>query len=104
MPLVLPIGGSQTVTCSHRSRPAITLQWVRDVTIIREGTRDPLSECSCRVPSIDSNPLAMEKKLIFTNFAASSAEQYSCRAPDVIGTGRFNICLFDVFVAGKQLV
>ena len=104
VPLVLPIGGNQTLTCSHRSRPAITLQWVRDVFIVREGTPDPLSDCSCQVPSIGSNPLATEKELIFMNFAASSAAEYSCRAPDVIGTGMFNICRFDVLVAGKQLV
>ena len=101
MPLVLPIGGNQILTCSHRSRPVL---WVRDVSIIREGTPDPLSDCSCQVPSIDSNPLAMEKELIFMNFAASSSAEYSCRAPDVIGTGTFNICRFDVLVAGKQLV
>ena len=104
MPLVLPIGGSQTLTCRHRSptRPAIILQWVHDVTIIRERTPEPLDECSCQVPEPD--PAAAEKELIFINFAASSAGEYRCRAPDVIGSGLFNICRFDVLVAGKLFV
>ena len=103
MPLVIPKGGSATLTCSHTSRPPFALNWYHDVTVLRQGNADTTDECGCQVPAIDPfDESVTDLELTFTNFAQMFAGEYSCRAPDnMIGAGTFNICRFDVLVAGK---
>lgn len=105
MPLVIPEGGGATLTCSHRSRPPFTVKWYRDRTVIRSDISDTMEECSCQVPGIDPTDVTVtERELIFTNFTQMFAGEYSCRAPGNLTAGTFNICRFDVVVAGEQLV
>ena len=55
--------------------------------------------CSCEV----NRPNDMENvELIFTDFGPGSGGEYSCRVPDPFApSGFFNVCTFDVLVAGK---
>ena len=103
MPLILVEGTSRTLSCSHRTIPAFAVDWYRDTTALREDIAGGNVDCSCNVPSVDPQDQSITvKELIFTDFAASSAGEYSCRVP--LGLGVFNICRFAVEVAGKQLV
>ena len=105
MPLVIPEGGGATLTCSHRSRPPFTVNWYRNRTVIRPDNSETMDECSCQVPGVDPTDITVtERELIFMNFARIFTGDYSCRAPNNFTAGSFNICRFDVVVAGEQLV
>ena len=103
MPLILLQGADRTISCSHRTIPAFAVNWYRDTTALREDIAGGNADCSCNVPSVDPQDQSITvKELIFTDFAASSAGGYDCRVPMVLEM--FNICRFDVMVAGKKLV
>ena len=91
-----------TLTCRHRLREAFILSWYRDVTVIRPDPADTMDECSCQVPAVSPSDLTVtERELIFTDFDPMFVGEYSCRAPDNIAASTFNICRFDVLVAGE---
>ena len=96
MPLIIPEGGSQSLTCSHKVQPIHLVDWYHTADILRP-TVDNTARCSCQaVSALDYEGLN------FTNFAQSSTNRYSCRA--LIGAGQpSNSCQFDVLVAGEHI-
>ena len=81
---------------------AIGADWYRDTTIIQSDIDGGLVDCSCLRPAAPITQAYVE--LEFTNFdGAASADEYSCRVATRI-SGVFNICRFDVKVAGKYII
>ena len=109
MPLIMPEGGSRTLTCRHVSpirRPAFTLNWFRDATVIRPSDEaDTRGDCSCDVEPIDPTDTTItERVLNFIDFAGTSAGEYSCRGPDNDTFTDEASCRFQVLLAGELLV
>ena len=110
MPLYIPEGGSAILTCRHISperRPAYTINWFRDNTVIRPSDEaDTSGECSCEVQPIDpiDTPIDERRELNFIDFAGMFAGEYSCRGPD---NDTFPIeasCRFQVLLAGELFI
>lgn len=96
MPLIIPLGGSRTITCEHDNAGAQYTKWYRGASLITEGIPGA-NGCSCEVPQFE-NSTTDAAKLIFSNFSESSMGEYSCRVQQ---GAFFNICRFDVIIAGE---
>ena len=99
MPLIIREGGEQLLTCRHSIIGPHVTDWYREASAIRDNVPEGRDGCSCEVNRpADSDPV----ELMFTDFGPGSGGEYSCRVPDPFGSaGVFNVCTFDVLVAGK---
>ena len=109
MPLIIPEGGSTTLTCRHVSpdrRPAFSINWFRETTVIRPSDEaDTSGECSCEVQPIDPLDTSInERELNFINFDGMFTGEYSCRGPDNDTVTVVASCRFQVLLAGELLV
>ena len=100
MPLIIPEGGDQVLTCRHSVIGAHVTDWYREGSAIRDNVPEGRDGCSCEV----NRPNTMDYvELTFTDFGPGSGGEYSCRVPHPFGSaGTFNVCRFDVLVASKS--
>ena len=91
------------LTCTHASRPPFTLTWFRETTAIRQDNAETLNECGCQVPDVQPGS-SNNRTVTFMDFAREFAGEYSCRAPINATTSTFDICRFDILVAGELII
>ena len=86
MPLIIPEGGDQVLTCRHSVIPVDATEWYREMSAIRDNVPEGREGCSCEI----NRPNTMDYvELTFTDFGPGSGGEYSCRVPDPFAPSGF---------------